>query len=117
MGELLIAERQDLQDIANKLKAKTGKTDGMSFPNGFKEAIDNISGEVKLQDKVITENGTYQADSEFDGLGSVTVEVANSGVNGYVSCVTQDYPYTTNNYLVDMGQFIKILEVKVDTVG
>ena len=83
MGELLIAERQDLQDIANKLKAKIGKTDGMSFPNGFKEAIDNISGEPKLQDKVITENGTYQADSGYDGLGSVTVEVA-SGGNSYL---------------------------------
>lgn len=42
MAELLIAERQDLQDIADKLKAKIGKTDGMSFPNGFKEAIDEL---------------------------------------------------------------------------
>lgn len=35
----------------------------------------------KLQDKVITENGTYSADSGFDGLGSVTVEVE-SGLEG-----------------------------------
>lgn len=33
----------------------------------------------KLQNKTITENGTYQADSGYDGLGSVTVEVANGG--------------------------------------
>jgi hypothetical protein len=32
-----------------------------------------------LQDKTITENGTYTADSGYDGLGSVTVEVAGSG--------------------------------------
>lgn len=32
-----------------------------------------------LQDKTITENGTYTADSGYDGLGSVTVEVAGGG--------------------------------------
>lgn len=40
----------------------------------------------KLQDKTITENGTYQAESDYDGLGSVTVDVASSleGLeNGY----------------------------------
>ena len=42
----------------------------------------------KLQDKTITENGTYQADNGYDGLGSVTVEVASGGSlegleNGY----------------------------------
>lgn len=35
--------------------------------------------EINLQDKTITENGTYTADSGYDGLGSVTVEVAGSG--------------------------------------
>ena len=35
-----------------------------------------------LQDKTITENGTYTADSGYDGLGSVTVEVAGSGGGG-----------------------------------
>lgn len=35
--------------------------------------------ELKLQDKTITENGTYQADNGYDGLGSVTVEVASGG--------------------------------------
>ena len=32
-----------------------------------------------LQDKTITENGTYTADEGFDGLGEVTVDVAGSG--------------------------------------
>ena len=36
----------------------------------------------KLQDKTITENGTYQADNGYDGLGSVTVEVASGGTSG-----------------------------------
>ena len=81
MSELLITKKQDLQNIANKLKTKIGKTDEMSFPNGFMEAIDDINGATsqKLQDKTITENGTYTADSGYDGLGSVTVEVESSG--------------------------------------
>ena len=33
----------------------------------------------KLQNKTITENGTYQADNGYDALRSVTVEVASSG--------------------------------------
>lgn len=37
------------------------------------------SGEVLLQDKTITENGEYTADTGYDGLGKVTVEVAGSG--------------------------------------
>ena len=34
---------------------------------------------VVLQDKTVTENGTYTADSGYDGLGTVTVQVASSG--------------------------------------
>ena len=34
---------------------------------------------VVLQDKTVTENGTYTADDGYDGLGTVTVQVASSG--------------------------------------
>lgn len=37
------------------------------------------TGKPTLQDKNITENGTYTADSGFDGLGSVMVDVKGSG--------------------------------------
>lgn len=37
--------------------------------------------EPTLQDKTITENGTYTADSGYDGLGTVTVSVESSGVD------------------------------------
>lgn len=39
----------------------------------------NAIKKIKLQDKTIAENGTYTADSDFDGLGKVTVEVVGSG--------------------------------------
>lgn len=44
--------------------------------------------EIVLQDKTITENGTYSADEGYDGLGSVTVEVASSGGGGEVNMNT-----------------------------
>lgn len=36
--------------------------------------------DVTLQDKEITENGAYEADSEYDGLGKVTVNVSEAVV-------------------------------------
>ena len=72
MSELLIAERQDLQDIADKLKAKTGKTDGMSFPNGFKEAIDELgqggSGSSNEMFSVCTFKTTVLNEDNQDGI-------------------------------------------------
>lgn len=42
MEELLIAKRQDMQSVANKLKSKAGKTNEISFPNGFLQIIDEL---------------------------------------------------------------------------
>ena len=44
-------------------------------------ALDRYSGgeEVVLQEKTITENGTYVADEGFDAMSKVIVEVASSG--------------------------------------
>ena len=69
-----------------------------------------------LQDKVVTENGTYQADNGYDGLGSVTVEVASKEENGYVSTVTDDTSYI-DEFLVEICEVFKILEITTDTVG
>ena len=38
---------------------------------------------IALQDKSVTENGTYTADSGYDGLGTVTVNVSGGGDNEY----------------------------------
>lgn len=44
----------------------------------FVEGGGQGGSEPKLQDKTITENGTYSADDGYDGLGEVTVDVENS---------------------------------------
>ena len=45
---------------------------------GVTGTLEGTSGAISLQDKTITENGTYTADSGYDGLGTVTVTVSNS---------------------------------------
>lgn len=54
----------------------------IEFPQGasvytekVQEAGGGSDGEITLQDKTITENGTYKADEGFGGLGNVTVDV------------------------------------------
>jgi hypothetical protein len=46
---------------------------------GEKEPEQGNAPEIKLQEKTITESGEYTADTGFDGIGKVTVEVTGSG--------------------------------------
>jgi hypothetical protein len=53
------------------------------------------STEINLQDKTITENGTYSADEGYDGLGNVTVNVESGGSGGLetvTGTITLDAP-------------------------
>jgi len=67
----------ELTAVANAIRTKGGTSDALSFPDGFVEAIGNISGGGStLITKSITENGTYNASSDSaDGYSSVTVNV------------------------------------------
>ena len=68
----------DLKSVADSIRAKTGTTDELDFPLGFKSAVDGIPTGVPInnQNKTITQNGTYTADEGFTGLGTVSVNVA-----------------------------------------
>ena len=74
-GEVLIDLTQDDVTEADVVKGKTfHKADGTIAEGAYEPPV----AEVVLQDKTITENGTYTADEGYDGLGSVTVDVDTS---------------------------------------
>lgn len=70
----------DLTAVANAIRTKGGTSDALPFPDGFVEAIGNISGGGStLITKSITENGTYNASQDSaDGYSSVSVNVPQS---------------------------------------
>lgn len=67
--------------FGDEIRRISGKTEKMETNEmlDILQSAEGIKGEPKLQDKTITENGTYTADSEYDGLRVVTVNVASSG--------------------------------------
>jgi hypothetical protein len=77
-----------LTDIADAIREKTGKTAKLTLDE-MPKAIAGITGAAAptLQEKTITENGEYTADSGFDGLSKVTVNVPGEVVATYDNTV------------------------------
>ena len=69
-------EESHIQNIANAIRGKTGKSDTMKVSQMASE-IGGIStkSDIKLQEKTASQNGTVTADNGFDGLSKVTVNV------------------------------------------
>ena len=44
MGDLVLANKSDLVAVADAIRMKTGFNDGLSFPQGFIDAINSING-------------------------------------------------------------------------
>ncbi len=78
MSDYVVMPKNDWQNIVDATKSKSGTSDKLKSGEVAPKIL-NIKTEPTLQNKVITENGTYTADSGFDGLGEVTVEVESSG--------------------------------------
>ena len=74
MADLVIVERQELLNVANSIRNKTGNTDTMKVSEMPLE-IGGIYTEPVLQEKTITENGEVVADDGYDGLSKVSVNV------------------------------------------
>lgn len=66
-----------LTNIADAIRAKTGKTAKLTIEQMPNEIAGISSGTANptLQEKAITANGEYTADSGYDGLSKVTVDV------------------------------------------
>ena len=75
-------EEKHIQDIANAIRGKTGKTDSL-LVSAMAEEIEGITtkSDPVLQDKTVTENGEVVADEGYDGLGTVTVDVVEDLTN------------------------------------
>lgn len=70
--------------------------------------VDVPEREIILQDKEITENGVYEADSAYDGLGKITVDVPIP--DGYVKPTTTKgettYIPNTNDQTISSGTYL-----------
>ena len=106
----------DLRDILSAVQALPDAGSGGITPSGTIQIAENgthdvtayASAEVNvppdepvLQNKTITENGTYSADAGYDGLGTVEVNVPSSGgAEVYYSGMGQMY---TPNMVIPNG--------------
>lgn len=88
-----------LTDIADAIRAKTGKTASMT-PIEMVDEIESISGggPSTLIDKTITANGTYSAeDDDADGYSSVTVNVPSSAASSWTKVAETSYQVSTTS--------------------
>lgn len=101
----------DLTSVANAIRTKGGTSEGLSFPDGFVSAVQNIptGGGSVLITKSITENGTYNASADnADGYSSVAVSVPQNFVKGKFtgstpgSAIEIQIPYTGNGYPISV---------------
>ena len=65
------------------------------------------SKQISLQDKTIRENGTYTADSEYDGLGTVVVDIEGGDVDHSAEdgLVTRNIITYTNDRVTTIGRW------------
>ena len=78
------------------------------LPDTGYDAISDVSISVSvspiLQNKTITENGSYTADQNYDGLGTVIVNVQGSTINNQDKTITQNGTYTADSGYTGLGE-------------
>ena len=78
------------------------------LPDTGYDAISDVSISVSvspiLQNKTITENGSYTADQNYDGLGTVIVNVQGGTINNQDKTITQNGTYTADSGYTGLGE-------------
>ncbi len=97
---LVIVEKSQIIDLADTIRTKTGKTEAMSISE-INQAAKTIKTEISLQDKIITRNGTYSSDEEYDGLNNVIVNVLSGEADESVVKVSTGHGKGLNLTIVD----------------
>lgn len=100
-----------MTDIADEVK-RLADASGQVSPAQMITALQSVEPQTDpvLQDKTITENGTYTADEGYDGLGTVTVETPTAGGLDFKSiasgCIPEyDHGYATSTLTLDSDMF------------
>ena len=77
------------------------------LPDQEFDAISNVNISVSvspvLQNKTVTENGSYTADQNYDGLGTVIVNVQGGTINNQDKTITQNGSYTADSGYTGLG--------------
>ena len=78
------------------------------LPDQEFDAISNVNISVSvspvLQNKTVTENGSYSADSGYDGLGTVIVNVSGGQINNQDKTVIENGVYTADSGYTGLGE-------------
>ena len=80
-----IATDTELTAVANKIRAKTGSTASLEWPDGFVSGINSIPGggspnlQAKTNISPTTSSQTIEADTGYDGLSSVQINAMPTG--------------------------------------
>lgn len=82
--------------IAEKL-ATIAENEQNVFNAGYEKGLASGGVTINNQDKTITENGVYQADEGYTGLGTVTVEVASTGGGDIDALIDRSITEVTSN--------------------
>lgn len=82
--------------IAEKL-ATIAENEQNVFNAGYEKGLASGGVAINNQDKTITENGVYQADEGYTGLGTVTVEVASTGGGDIDAFIDRSITEVTSN--------------------
>ena len=94
-GEDINILMESAKGVRLKTAGKRCKSDIVVTP-----AFDN---EINLQDKTVTENGTYTADDGYDGLGTVSVNVPDREINLQDKTVTENGTVTADDGYDGLG--------------